>query len=77
MTNKDRFGWVNASYVMGLSLMKTAPRLALGMLTPWEKFEEARERARQNEELLRQRDDMNVIEEGVATEQTIVVSLEE
>lgn len=33
-----RFGWVNASYVYGLTIVNTHMKRALGALTPWETF---------------------------------------
>jgi len=36
---REGFGWVNASYVVGLTLMGSYARRALGWLTPWETFE--------------------------------------
>jgi len=39
----EGFGWVNASYVYGLSLVPMHMRRALGILTPWAKFQKATE----------------------------------
>jgi hypothetical protein len=39
----DRFGWVNASYVYGMTLVPIHMRRALGILTSWEKFQKATE----------------------------------
>lgn len=36
-----RFGWVNASYVVGLSIINIHMRRALGTLTPYETFAKA------------------------------------
>ena len=38
---REGFGWVNASYVLGLDIIDTHMRRALGTLTPWETFEQA------------------------------------
>lgn len=38
---REGFGWVNASYVYGLSIIPMHMRRALGTLTPWETFERA------------------------------------
>ena len=39
MANRyDRFGWVNASYVFGLTIINEHMTRALGTLTPWETF---------------------------------------
>jgi hypothetical protein len=35
------FGWVNASYVVGLQYLNADMRRALGELTPWEAYEKA------------------------------------
>lgn len=32
------FGWVNASYVYGLTIVNTHMKRALGALTPWDTF---------------------------------------
>ena len=32
------FGWVNASYVYGLTIINAHMKRALGTLTPWETF---------------------------------------
>jgi hypothetical protein len=39
----DRFGWVNASYVYGLSFIPMHMKRALGTLTPYETFAKATE----------------------------------
>ena len=44
-TNRHRFGWVNASYVYGLTIVNTYMKRALGVLTPWELFHSATEQA--------------------------------
>jgi len=36
-----RFGWVNASYIYGLTSVSAHMRRALGALTKWETFEQA------------------------------------
>ena len=41
LTSVGRFGWVNASYVVGLSIINTHMRRALGTLTPYETFAKA------------------------------------
>jgi len=38
---KEGFGWVNASYVYGLSFLPMHMRRALGTLTPYDTFEKA------------------------------------
>ena len=38
---REGFGWVNASYVLGLAIVDIHMKRALGTLTPWETFEEA------------------------------------
>ena len=38
---REGFGWVNASYALGLDIVDTHMRRALGTLTPWETFEQA------------------------------------
>jgi hypothetical protein len=40
-TMSGRFGWVNASYVVGLSIINIHMRRALGTLTPYETFAKA------------------------------------
>jgi len=40
---KHRFGWVNASYVYGLSFIPMHMKRALGTLTPWDTFAKATE----------------------------------
>lgn len=35
---RGRFGWVNASYVFGLTIVTGHMRRALGTLTPWDTF---------------------------------------
>ena len=42
-TNLSRFGWVNASYVYGLSFIPMHMKRALGTLTPYETFAKATE----------------------------------
>lgn len=37
------FGWVNASYVYGLTIVNTHMKRALGTCTPWETFRKATE----------------------------------
>lgn len=37
---REGFGWVNASFVFGLSCLPTHMKRALGTLTPWKLFEE-------------------------------------
>ena len=39
----EGFGWVNASYVYGMTLVPMHMRRALGILTTWERFEKATE----------------------------------
>lgn len=41
LTNTTRFGWVNASYVVGLSIITVHMRRALGTLTTYETFAKA------------------------------------
>ena len=41
--NLSRFGWVNASYVYGLSFIPMHMKRALGTLTPYETFAKATE----------------------------------
>lgn len=43
MADRCRFGWVNASYVYGLSIVPVHMKRALGTLTPWETFQKATE----------------------------------
>lgn len=43
LTLVDSFGWVNASYVYGLSCIPMHMRRALGTLTPYEQFARATE----------------------------------
>ncbi|PSN72430.1 neutral trehalase short isoform [Corynespora cassiicola Philippines] len=38
---REGFGWVNASYVFGLTLLSAHMRRALGTLTTWDSFEDA------------------------------------
>jgi alpha,alpha-trehalase len=38
-----RFGWVNASYIYGLSLMNNHMKRALGAMTPYDTFVKATE----------------------------------
>ena len=33
-----RYGWVNASYVYGLQIVRAHARNALGTMTPWDAF---------------------------------------
>ncbi|RMZ86718.1 hypothetical protein DV736_g6056, partial [Chaetothyriales sp. CBS 134916] len=40
---REGFGWVNASYVYGLSFLPIAMKRALGTLTPWDLFAKATE----------------------------------
>lgn len=35
------FGWVNASYVYGLTIVNSHMKRALGTCTPWETFRKA------------------------------------
>lgn len=37
----SRFGWVNASYVYGLQIVRAHARNALGTMTPWDAFVKA------------------------------------
>lgn len=37
----DRFGWVNASYIYGMTLISAHMKRALGALTTWDTFEQA------------------------------------
>jgi hypothetical protein len=41
LINAGRFGWVNASYVVGLSIINIHMKRALGTLTPYETFAKA------------------------------------
>jgi hypothetical protein len=41
LTRIERFGWVNASYVVGLSIINIHMKRALGTLTPFETFAKA------------------------------------
>jgi hypothetical protein len=41
LTNVYSFGWVNASYVVGLSMINIHMRRALGTLTPYQTFAQA------------------------------------
>lgn len=36
-----RFGWVNASYIYGMTLLSAHQRRALGALTKWDDYEKA------------------------------------
>ncbi len=47
MANDDvgRFGWTNATYLYGLSLMSLHARRALGVHAPYEAYAEAKKRA--------------------------------
>jgi len=40
-----RFGWTNASYLYGLSLMNLHAKRALGVHAPYEAYAEAKKRA--------------------------------
>lgn len=40
---RKRFGWVNASYQYGLTIVSTHMKRALGTCTPWETFRRATE----------------------------------
>ena len=40
-----RFGWVNASYVYGLTIVNVHMKRALGACTPWETFYQATEQS--------------------------------
>jgi hypothetical protein len=37
----DSFGWVNASYIYGLTLLSAHERRALGALTDWDSYAKA------------------------------------
>jgi alpha,alpha-trehalase len=37
----DSFGWVNASYIYGMTLLSAHQRRALGALTKWDDYEKA------------------------------------
>lgn len=39
--NLGRFGWVNASYQYGLTIVNTHMKRALGTCTPWDTFSRA------------------------------------
>lgn len=39
VTCVSRFGWVNASYVYGLTIVNAHMKRALGACTPWDTFE--------------------------------------
>ena len=41
LTDCSRFGWVNASFVVGLQITDEHMRRALGTLTPWNEFARA------------------------------------
>ena len=43
LLTRCRFGWVNASYVVGLSIVSVHMRRALGTLTKWTTFAKATE----------------------------------
>jgi hypothetical protein len=43
MLTSNRFGWVNASYVYGLSFIPMHMKRALGTLTPYDTFAKATE----------------------------------
>ena len=36
-----RFGWVNASYIYGLTLLSAHMRRAIGAMTDWDSYEKA------------------------------------
>jgi alpha,alpha-trehalase len=36
-----RFGWVNASYIYGMTLLSAHQRRALGALTSWDRYDKA------------------------------------
>ncbi|RMZ76757.1 hypothetical protein DV737_g4666, partial [Chaetothyriales sp. CBS 132003] len=55
---REGFGWVNASYVYGLSFLPIAMKRALGTLTPWELFAKATKIKLDDDD-----DDDNVIQE--------------
>ena len=38
---REGFGWVNASYVYGVTIVNTHMKRALGTCTPWETFRKA------------------------------------
>ncbi len=40
---REGFGWVNASYVFGLTIVNTHMKRALGTVTPWDAFWKATE----------------------------------
>lgn len=46
LTDRFRFGWVNASYIYGLQIVNAHMRRALGTLTPYETFIKAVEENR-------------------------------
>lgn len=46
-----RFGWANASYVVGLQMLDAHMKRALGTMTPWETFYKAT-KMRLEEELI-------------------------
>jgi hypothetical protein len=37
-----RFGWTNASYLLGLSILSDSAKRALGFCAPWEAFEKSK-----------------------------------
>jgi alpha,alpha-trehalase len=41
VTDNNRFGWVNASYIYGLTMLSAHQRRALGALTDWDSYEKA------------------------------------
>jgi hypothetical protein len=41
VANFSRFGWVNASYIYGLTLLSAHQRRALGALTDYDSYEKA------------------------------------
>lgn len=62
------FGWVNASYVYGLSLLKDHAKRAIGTMTPYEVFE----KATQAEDSLE-----DVFEDGEESDRAVFVDDEE
>ncbi len=49
MLREHSFGWVNASYIVGLQIINAHMKRALGTLTPWQAFSQALEQS--NEKL--------------------------
>jgi len=41
LLTKISFGWVNASYIYGMTLLSAHQRRALGALTKWDDYEKA------------------------------------